>query len=125
MSSQNQDSLLELKVRSAIPDEFGRFEINQRDLKGTPDIVFRDRRVAVFVHGCHWHRHAGCSLAQKSVKNTAMWIKTLNTNVVRDQEALFELRQQGWNCLVFWECEINAGLEELVDKLGRELGVQR
>lgn len=110
-------SRLELRVREAVPDSFGKFETNQRDLAGCPDLVFRDARVAVFVHGCYWHRHEGCDRVFHPRTNMHRWLKAFNTTVRRDQEALIELRDQGWRCIVFWECEIESNLNQLIENL--------
>lgn len=115
-------SRLELKVREGIPESFGRFETNLRDLPGCPDLVFRDSRVVVFVHGCYWHRHEGCDRVLHPRTNMHRWLKVFNTTVRRDQEALIELRDQGWQCLIFWECEVESQLDRLIDTLGTCLG---
>lgn len=115
-------SRLELRVREAIPNSFGRFETNQRDLSGCPDLVFRDSRVVVFVHGCYWHRHESCDRVLHPRTNMHRWLKVFNTTVRRDQEALIVLRDQGWQSLVFWECEIETQLERLINRLGDCLG---
>jgi len=39
------------------------FQVHRDDLPGTPDITLMRRRVAIFVHGCFWHGHAGCRYA--------------------------------------------------------------
>ncbi len=116
-------SLLEHAVWRSIPDGFGAFETNQRDLKGTPDIVFRTARVVVFVHGCYWHRHDSCHLATNPKTDPQRWIRVFNTTVRRDQEALNELRDQGWTCLIFWECEILNNLDALIEQLGKALRI--
>jgi DNA mismatch endonuclease (patch repair protein) len=107
-------SLPELIVRSAISDRFGPFETNQRDLPGTPDIVFRNQKVAVFVHGCFWHRHRDCELATFPDHNIQNWLMTFNTTVRRDTDAIHKLRAMGWKHLVFWECEISTRLQGLI-----------
>ena len=48
-----------------------KFERNCRDLPGTPDVVFREQKLAVFFHGCFWHSHH-CQKEPKSVKKCCM-----------------------------------------------------
>ena len=50
----------ERAVRSLLHRAGRRFRIHVRALPGTPDIVLPGSRVVVFIHGCFWHRHAGC-----------------------------------------------------------------
>jgi DNA mismatch endonuclease (patch repair protein) len=84
-----------------------RFRINRRDLPGTPDIVFPSRRKTIFVHGCFWHQHEGCRLANKPRTRTDYWLPKLIHNVERDRKVNASLRELGWDVLVIWECEIN------------------
>jgi DNA mismatch endonuclease (patch repair protein) len=82
-----------------------RFRLHRRDLPGTPDLVFPGRRKVVFVHGCYWHRHEGCRYAYTPKSNVDFWNAKFLGNVARDAEALVELRRQGWDPLIIWECE--------------------
>ncbi len=85
-----------------------RYAIHVADLPGRPDIVFRSRRKAVFVHGCFWHRHAAksCKLARLPKSRLDFWLPKLERNHERDREALAALRELGWSALVVWECEL-------------------
>lgn len=77
-------------------------------LPGRPDLVFRRRRKAIFVHGCFWHRHrceAGRSLP---ASNREYWQAKFRRNVRRDRRALADLRAAGWQVLVVWECQTKA-----------------
>ena len=60
---RSRDTGPELRVRRAAHALGLRFRLHRRDLPGTPDLVFPGRRIALFVHGCFWHRHTGCRLA--------------------------------------------------------------
>ena len=51
----------ELKVRSVAHRAGFRFALHRRDLPGKPDIVVPRFKAAVFVNGCFWHQHEGCS----------------------------------------------------------------
>ncbi|KAA0080905.1 hypothetical protein CIW54_22830 [Paraburkholderia sp. T12-10] len=52
----------ELAVRRLVHRMGYRYRLHGRGLPGRPDMVFAQRRKVVFVHGCFWHRHAGCRL---------------------------------------------------------------
>ena len=82
------------------------FVTNDRSLPGTPDIVFPDRRLAVFVHGCYWHRHPGCKRATFPKTHQEYWAKKFEANVKRDERKVQALRQLGWEVRVVWECEV-------------------
>lgn len=95
----------ERKVRSALHAEGYRFRVHAKWLPGTPDLAFTKRHVAVFVHGCFWHSHDGCSQAQLPKTRTDYWAAKLQGNRQRDVENSRLLSELGWEVAVVWECE--------------------
>lgn len=95
----------ELMVRRVAHRLGYRFRLHRRDLPGTPDIVFPKHRLALFIHGCFWHRHEGCKRASTPSTNTTFWEKKFDRNVDRDAVAARALESAGWRVLVIWECE--------------------
>lgn len=83
-----------------------RTRIHAKDLPGRPDIIFRSRKKVIFVHGCFWHRHPGCSLARMPKSRLDFWRPKLEGNRERDLRNQEALAQLGWSVLVVWECEI-------------------
>src|SRR5262249_41834725 len=81
-----------------------RYRLNDRHLPGAPDIVLVGRRVAIFVHGCFWHRHRECRFSTAPKSNVAFWKTKLEKNAARDQAAIANLIKMGWRVLVVWEC---------------------
>lgn len=83
------------------------YRVNARDLPGSPDVVFDAERVALFVHGCFWHRHAACGRG-RSLPSThrAFWERKFERNCRRDRRAYRRLRELGWTVEVLWECEL-------------------
>lgn len=101
---RGRDTKPELLVRKALFAEGFRFRLHRRDLPGAPDIVLPRHRVAIFVHGCFWHMHAGCRLAKMPATRTEFWSKKLGGNVERDARAVEDLVAVGWRVLIVWEC---------------------
>jgi DNA mismatch endonuclease (patch repair protein) len=97
----------EKSVRSALHRAGLRFRLHQRTLKGRPDIVLPRFRTVIFVHGCFWHRHPGCSFAYTPKTRIAFWQKKFDENVARDRRTCRDLRKSGWRVLVVWECKTN------------------
>ena len=83
------------------------YRLHCKDLPGSPDIVMRSRRRAIFVHGCFWHQHEGCHLCKVPSARPEYWLPKLERNKQRDRAALEALRSLGWRALVIWECELN------------------
>jgi DNA mismatch endonuclease, patch repair protein len=93
----------ELRVREVAHALGLRFRLHRVDLPGKPDLVFASRHLAVFVHGCYWHRHPGCPKA--SAPSSPFWAEKFASNVRRDRRTEKQLRSLGWNVVVIWECE--------------------
>lgn len=81
-------------------------------VKGHPDFVFLDKRVAIFVDGCFWHGH-DCRNTRPS-NNAEYWSKKRERNIQHDKDvtALFEKR--GWTVLRIWECELKKKNRQLL-----------
>jgi DNA mismatch endonuclease (patch repair protein) len=95
----------ELAVRSMAHRMGFRFRLYRKELPGCPDLVFPGQRLAVFVHGCFWHRHPGCANATMPKTRTEFWQRKLSSNVERDRRNCEQLVRMGWRTLVIWECE--------------------
>ena len=103
---RNRDTEPERIVRSWLHKAGYRFRLHRRDLPGTPDIVLPKHRIAIFVHGCFWHRHPGCRFAYTPKSRVEFWEKKFKENVERDQRKQKTLEDAGWRVVVVWECEI-------------------
>ena len=103
-SIKGKDSKPETLVRKLLYAMGYRFRLHRRDLPGTPDIIMRGRRIAIFVHGCFWHAHRGCKYAKTPSTRSDFWSRKLGDNVARDQRAVDELIALGWRVLIVWEC---------------------
>jgi DNA mismatch endonuclease (patch repair protein) len=103
---KNKDTRPELMVRQLTYSLGFRYRLHTKSVPGKPDLVFSGRRKVIFVHGCFWHRHQGCSLARLPKTRLEFWLPKLERNRARDLETLLRLDEQGWKALVIWECEI-------------------
>jgi DNA mismatch endonuclease (patch repair protein) len=93
-------------VRSLLYSMGYRFRLHRRDLPGKPDIVLPKYRAALFVHGCYWHRH-DCPNGQRFPKSRLdFWRPKLEGNKKRDIQKQAFLREEGWNVLIIWECQL-------------------
>jgi DNA mismatch endonuclease (patch repair protein) len=120
---RGRDTKPEMVVRRHLHAAGLRYRIHVKALPGTPDVVFTKKRIALFIHGCFWHQHAGCKFAYRPKSNTTFWATKLGANVARDLRSSTELGQQGWAVEVVWECEVTRDrLENLVAKISGRPG---
>ncbi|MGK6320155.1 very short patch repair endonuclease [Sphingomonas sp. DT-204] len=118
---RGKDTKPEMRVRLALYSAGLRYRLQARELAGRPDIVFRSARLAIFVHGCFWHRHPGCGHARMPKSRLDFWEAKLAGNVERDHRHEEQLRSAGWNVLTIWECETRdpARMSEIVSEVKR------
>ena len=117
------DTKPELFVRRALHGQGYRFRLHGRGLPGKPDIVFKKRKRAVFVHGCFWHRH-GCKRTTHPKSRRDYWQDKFAKNVARDRRNAALLVDDGWDVFVAWECEVDSD-ETLLPRLMEFLGPPR
>jgi len=104
---RSKDTAPELVVRRLVHGMGYRFRLHRKDLPGCPDLVFRSRGKVIFVHGCFWHQHRGCSRARTPSTNRQYWIAKIERNRSRDMTVGRQLRAAGWGVMVIWECELS------------------
>lgn len=95
----------EMRVRRAAHALGLRFRLHRKDLPGKPDLVFPRHRIALFVHGCFWHRHPGCLKASMPKSHPEYWHSKFEANVRRDERTAQSLARLGWRVTTLWECE--------------------
>ena len=111
----------ELAVRKVLWRIVRGYRLHCDDLPGKPDIVFRRKGLAMFVHGCFWHGHS-CKRGSRVPKsNVTYWTHKIARNRLRDRANRKKLLHRGWKLIVVWECELK-NMDALSDKLRLFLG---
>ncbi len=109
----------ELKVRQWLWRHGYRYRLNVKSVPGKPDIVMRKYRTAIFVNGCFWHGHfvefrveslefreessQCCKIPQS---NREFWVRKIRRNQERDKRNMQLLRDNGWQVITIWECQL-------------------
>ena len=82
-----------------------RYRKQVRTLPGKPDFTVGRLKLAIFVHGCFWHRH-NCRLGRAMPStNAAFWANKFVANQRRDRAARNTLKLLGWRVITVWECQ--------------------
>ncbi|MEX2409891.1 MAG: very short patch repair endonuclease [Candidatus Paceibacterota bacterium] len=102
------DTKPEMIVRKFLHANGFRYRLHVKDLPGKPDVVLPKYKTAIFVNGCFWHAHEKCKYFKIPRTRTEWWKEKLYGNKERDKGNFEELKQNGWNVLVFWECELKS-----------------
>lgn len=119
---RGKDTVPEIRLRRSLHAHGFRYRLHDRRFPGRPDLVLPRYRAVCFVHGCFWHRHAGCRYATTPATRTEFWQAKFDANVARDRRHRCELLEAGWRVAVVWECSLRKdGAERTAFELGRWL----
>ena len=83
-------------------------------VKGHPDFVFLDKRIAIFVDGCFWHGH-DCRNTRPA-DNAEFWQKKREHNIQRDNDITVYFQSRGWIVIRIWECELKKKNRDLLQR---------
>lgn len=103
---RSQNTKPEMIVRKFLFSKGFRYRVNVKKLPGSPDIVLRKYRTAIFIHGCFWHGHENCKIAHIPKTRREWWEKKINRNIERDGDTRAKLKAMGWRTMVVWECQL-------------------
>lgn len=68
--------------------------------------MFSGKRKVIFVNGCFWRGHLGCSKATLPQTRTAYWLPKIAKNRENDKRNQEVLEEIGWHVLTVWQCEL-------------------
>lgn len=96
----------EVMTRRIVSNLGYRYKLHQKNLPGSPDLVFPRLKKVIFVNGCFWHRHS-CSNGIRFPKSRVQfWKSKLAKNKKRDLRDQKHLNRIGWRYVVVWECKL-------------------
>jgi DNA mismatch endonuclease (patch repair protein) len=121
-SIRGRDTKPEMLVRRHLHRLGFRYRLSPREIPGRPDLVLPRFRVAVFVHGCFWHGHAGCRFATVPATRTEFWTAKISANKRRDAAAEENLRALGWRLAVVWECALRSNRVDALKRVADFVG---
>lgn len=96
------------------------YRVDLKGVPGRPDIAFTKHKLAIFVHGCFWHRCPTCKLGMPKT-NRAFWRRKFEANQERDERKRLGLEAIGWGVLEIWECEIERDVIRCVARVERAI----
>jgi DNA mismatch endonuclease (patch repair protein) len=78
--------------------------LHERSLPGTPDFFFPQKKLAIFVDGCFWHKCPQCGTLPKT--RADFWLAKLERNRQRDKKITRLLRASGIKVVRLWEHQL-------------------
>ena len=108
--------IVELKKRTR-----SKFETCVSSIRGKPDIVFKNKKVCIFLDSDFWH---GWQYSRwRHLLKDDFWRKKIQNNRNRDKKTTLYLKNRGWIVLRIWEHKIKENSEKCLNKIVQSLKV--
>lgn len=117
---RSKDTLPELRLLKEFKNRKIYFVRHVKSLPGTPDFVFRKRKVVVFIDSDFWHGHFRRCVMPKS--NAGYWKRKIEGNKRRDIKVTKELRSSGWVVVRVWEHNLRKHYKRSINKIFKVIG---
>lgn len=107
-----------IRSKNTIPERMVMNELKKRKIYftkhvdgifGKPDIVFRRKKVVVFIDSDFWHYNPERFIMPAT--NLEYWQKKIIHNKKRDEEVNTVLKLQGWKVIRIWEYDVKHDLQ--------------
>lgn len=112
----------EKQIRSALFKAGFRYRICDKRYPGKPDLIFPHYYAVIFINGCFWHAHEGCSQFRPPKSNQEFWLRKFVRNKERDAEVLKYYQDQCWRVCLVWECSIRGkGSRQKIEQVTNQI----
>ncbi len=117
-----------IRSKGTLPEQIIMRELQRRKIYfarhvdsiiGKPDIVFRRKKVIVFVDSDFWHGHPKRFIMPKS--NLEYWKKKLDRNKKRDKEVNKILEKNGYKVIRVWEHDVKKRFNKAMNRILRAI----
>lgn len=105
---------LEIAIGRELRKRGLKFKKHVKHLPGTPDIVFPECKVAIFIDGDFWH---GYRLPAWEHKLNDFWKEKIWANRRRDARNFRRLRNSDWKVIRLWQHDLKRDLQSCVGRI--------
>jgi len=97
----------EILVRKFLYANGFRYRVNDKKLRGKPDIVIPKYKVIIDVRGCFWHGHKNCRFGDLIKTESILINKRIEDAKIRDERNIVQWMALGWKVIIVWDrCEL-------------------
>ena len=90
-------------------------------MPGKPDLVLPKYRAVIFINGCFWHGHRGCTKYVEPKTNAGFWKEKIARNIARDELNAQRLDTLAWTVITVWECELGKNTDATIARIEADL----
>jgi|TARA_Y100000294_G_C8325286_1_gene244371 DNA mismatch endonuclease (patch repair protein) len=126
---QRRKNMQNIRSKGTLPEQKVMRDLQRRKIYfakhvdsiiGKPDILFRRRKIAVFIDSDFWHGHPKRFIMPKT--NLKYWKNKIDRNKDRDKEVNRELRKMGFKVIRIWEYDIKKNYNKVLNRILRATG---
>ena len=88
---------------------------------GARNLVLPKYRAVIFINGCFWHGHRGCTKYIVPKTNEAFWREKIARNIARDELNAQRLDTLAWTVITVWECELGKNTDATIARIEADL----
>jgi DNA mismatch endonuclease (patch repair protein) len=117
--AQRRKNMQHIRSTDTLPERIVMQELKRRkiyfashvsEIEGKPDIVFRRKKILVFIDSDFWHGHPKRCVMPKS--NVEYWKSKIERNRKRDKDVNRKLNLAGWKVIRIWEYDVKHKFEK-------------
>lgn len=121
---QRHKNMQNIRSIGTVPERLVMCELRRRNiyftkydksLTGKPDIVFKRKKVAVFIDSDFWHGNPKRYIKPRT--NVDYWNQKISHNQNRDKQVDNKLKSEGWEIIRLWEYDIKRHFNKSVSKI--------
>jgi len=125
---QRRKTMQSIRSKGTLPERLIMQELKRRKIYfasyvdsiiGKPDVVFRRKKIAVFIDSDFWHGHPKRCIMPKT--NIDYWLHKITRNRKRDKEVDRSLKQAGWKVIRLWAYDVKHQFDKCIQIILNEL----
>ncbi len=114
---KSNNTSFEMLLRRELWHRGMRYRANDKTIFGKPDIVFKGKKIAIFVDSEFWHGKDYLAGTNIPKDNNSYWVRKLERNIARDIEVNEHLQNEDWTIIRIWSKDLKKNLAEWTDKI--------
>lgn len=114
---KSKNTSFEMLLRRELWRRGLRYRANDKAVFGKPDVVFKGKKIAVFVDSEFWHGKDYPNGRNIPKENNDYWVKKIERNIARDKEVNRTLKKEGWKVIRIWSKDLKKELPKHAEKI--------
>ncbi len=121
---KSKNTSFEMMLRRELWRRGLRYRANDKTIFGKPDIVFKGKKIAVFVDSEFWHGKDYPNGRNIPKENNDYWVKKIERNIARDKEVNRTLKKEGWKVIRIWSKDLKKNVSGFADMIQKAISIR-